>query len=372
MKINILQGAFLPVPPIKGGAIESVWFLLGQEFAKHGHEVTHISCLHEGLKNTETIAGVNHLRIRGSRAVKNPGFLKVLELPYVLRARKVMPPADILVTHAFWAPLVLPREAFGKQYVHVGRYPKGQLMLYKKASRLQVPSNAIKDICREQAPSLASKIKTLPYPLPWPIPAKVGFEEKEKTVLYAGRIHPEKGVLSLCEAWNRLPKKIAAGWNLRLVGPWREGEGGGGNSFKEKLVQTIKQGSNQIELSEPIFDRSKLKEVMMRASYFVYPSMAKRGETFGLSVLEAMSCGCVPVVSSLGCFKDFINHEVEGFIFKKTAGDKMCGLANTLTHVLQLNESEFTEFSRAAWARSQDYSLEKVALGYLNDFNEIL
>jgi hypothetical protein len=52
VKINILQGAFLPVPPIKGGAIEAVWFLLGQEFAKHGHEVTHISCTHKGLKNT--------------------------------------------------------------------------------------------------------------------------------------------------------------------------------------------------------------------------------------------------------------------------------------------------------------------------------
>jgi glycosyltransferase involved in cell wall biosynthesis len=372
VKINILQGAFLPVPPIKGGAIEAVWFLLGQEFAKHGHEVTHISCIHKDLKKTETIAGVNHLRIRGSKAVKNPWLLKALELPYVLRARKVMSRADILVTHAFWAPLILPRKAFGKQYVHVGRYPKGQLRFYKKASRLQVPSTAIKDICLEQAPSLSSKIKTLPYPLTWPIPPKEGFEEKDKTVLYAGRIHPEKGVLSLCETWNRLPKEIAAGWNLRLVGPWREGEGGGGNSFKEKLVQTIKQGSNQIALCEPIFDRSKLKEVMMRASYFVYPSMAKRGETFGLSVLEAMSCGCVPVVSSLGCFQDFINHEVEGFIFKKTAGKTMSGLGNTLTHALQLNQSEFTEFSRAAWARSEDFSLEKVALGYLNDFNEIL
>jgi hypothetical protein len=50
----------------------------------------------------------------------------------------------------------------------------------------------------------------------------------------------------------------------------------------------------------------------------------------------------------------------------------MTGLENTLSHAIQLNQSEFTEFSRAAWARSKDYSLEKVALGYLNDFNEIL
>ena len=103
--------------------------------------------------------------------------------------------ADILVTHAFWAPLILPRKTFGKQYVHVGRYPKRQLRFYKKASRLQVPSNAIKDICLEQAPSLSSKIKTLPYPLTWPIPPKEVFEEKDKTVLYAGRIHGERSFI---------------------------------------------------------------------------------------------------------------------------------------------------------------------------------
>ena len=37
MKINILQGAFLPVPPIRGGALESAWQLLAEEFVKFGH-----------------------------------------------------------------------------------------------------------------------------------------------------------------------------------------------------------------------------------------------------------------------------------------------------------------------------------------------
>ena len=43
MKITIVLGAFFPVPPIMGGAVEKVWFALGQEFARRGHEVVQIS-----------------------------------------------------------------------------------------------------------------------------------------------------------------------------------------------------------------------------------------------------------------------------------------------------------------------------------------
>ena len=39
MKITIVLGAFFPVPPIKGGAVEKIWFALGQEFARRGHDV---------------------------------------------------------------------------------------------------------------------------------------------------------------------------------------------------------------------------------------------------------------------------------------------------------------------------------------------
>ena len=46
MKITILQGAFLPVPAIQGGAIEKAWEALGQAFAVAGHNVTHISKRH--------------------------------------------------------------------------------------------------------------------------------------------------------------------------------------------------------------------------------------------------------------------------------------------------------------------------------------
>ena len=57
MKITILQGAFLPVPPLRGGAIEKAWQGLGEAFVETGHEVTHISRLWGDLPAREKIRG---------------------------------------------------------------------------------------------------------------------------------------------------------------------------------------------------------------------------------------------------------------------------------------------------------------------------
>ncbi len=54
MKITIVQGAFLPVPLLLGGAVEKIWLALGQEFARRGHEVTHVSRAYPGLPARET------------------------------------------------------------------------------------------------------------------------------------------------------------------------------------------------------------------------------------------------------------------------------------------------------------------------------
>lgn len=60
MKITIVQGAFIPVPPILGGAVEKIYFKLGQEFVNLGHEVIHISRSHPSFDDKEDIRSITY------------------------------------------------------------------------------------------------------------------------------------------------------------------------------------------------------------------------------------------------------------------------------------------------------------------------
>ena len=234
MKITILQGAFLPVPPLRGGAIEKAWFSLGKAFAREGHEVAHVSRSCDGLPSSDTVEGVRHVRVPGFEATGSSLLLKWRDFRYVLRARRALPQADVLVTNAFWAPLLVRDSSRGALYVHVGRYPKGQMKLYGLAKRLQAPSEAITAAIRSQVPLKTDIVKTIPYPLPWdvevPVPAN---ESREKAILYLGRIHPEKGLRELVTAFASLPEELRSQWRLDVRGPWKTSEGGGGEAFLE-------------------------------------------------------------------------------------------------------------------------------------------
>src|SRR5205085_11340423 len=86
VKIMIVMGAFLPVPPIMGGAVEKAWFALAQEFARRGHELMQISRATPGLPAEEVIAGVKHVRVSGYDTPGSLVWLKVLDLMYSRRA----------------------------------------------------------------------------------------------------------------------------------------------------------------------------------------------------------------------------------------------------------------------------------------------
>src|SRR5438067_12002557 len=168
MKITIVLGAFFPVPPTLGGAVEKAWFEVAQEFAARGHNVTLVSRAMPSLARDESIHCVRHIRVRGFDSPRSLLCLKALDLFYSLRVRRVLPAADILVTNTFWLPLLTRDSVRGRVYVHVGRYPKGQMRFYGSAARLQAPSRAIAAAIAREVPSLTSKTIAIPYPRPQP------------------------------------------------------------------------------------------------------------------------------------------------------------------------------------------------------------
>ena len=173
-------------------------------------------------------------------------------------ARQSLPPADILVTHAFWAPLLLPKREVWGSYVHVGRYPKGQMETIPAGPARVAdakPSGCEGSLCGTIGWRLARPDR-FPYPLPFHVKDEpTPFNERPKRVLYAGRIHPEKGLLELVRAWAKLPESIQMEWTLRLIGPWREEQGGGGLAYKEEVR---KSGGENVEIFEPVFEEEDL------------------------------------------------------------------------------------------------------------------
>ena len=119
----------------------------------------------------------------------------------------------------------------GKLYVHVARFPKGQMRLYKHAARLQTVSRAVAESIVAQTPSVSERVCVIPYPV-----RLLRCEAKKRDpgaggkigLLYVGRIHPEKGIELLLRALPLLPESLAKEISVTIVGPAETGQGGGG------------------------------------------------------------------------------------------------------------------------------------------------
>ena len=317
MKICILQGAFLPVPPTMGGAVEKMWYLLGQKFAARGHDVRHVSKKWGIFPAHEWIQGVEHVRVVGHDTPASLVHLKILDGIYTMRAISAIPKdTDVVVTNTFWAPLILPVFRKAKVYVDVARMPKGQMRFYGTAARLRATSTPVAAAIRAELPERRHfQVSMIPNPLPYEAAESMDLNSKSRNILYCGRIHPEKGLELLTKAAHALPD----GWTLSIVGPWKISGGGGGEAYL-KTLKTMFDAS-KVRFIEPIYDIEKLNLLYREAAIFVYPSIAEQGETFGLAPLEAMAWGAVPVVSDLACFKDFIVDGGNGLIFNHRVQD---------------------------------------------------
>lgn len=370
LRINIAQGAFLPVPPRLGGAVEKAWYALGRELASLGHRVTHLGRSFDGLPDDEHDGGVHYLRVPGFATPSRLWQLKLYDLVYSLRLRRVLPDADVLVTNTFWLPIVERRARKGRPYVHVARYPKGQLKYYPQRAILQTVSSPIREAILAEVPTAADRTTLVPYPVA-PVYCIPLNPTPERRVLFTGRVHPEKGIHLLIDAFVRARAHGLTSWKLRIVGPWETAQGGGGPAYREKLLTLAGAGENQIEFVGPIFDESRLVDEYRQASFFVYPSLAEKGETFGLAVLEAMAAGCVPVVSDLACFKDFVTEGETGLFFNHRAADAAELLARRLGE-LASNPQRLHTLRGATWKQSRQYTLASVADQFATDFRRFV
>ncbi len=363
MKITIVTGFFLPVPPVRGGSTEKIWFRLAREFVAAGHEVTFVSRQWPGLADNETRDGITHIRVSGAEHARSLAKNLWHDFWWGTRVAKALPPADVAICNTVTLPAWLGhrRPEAGRVVGVVARMPKGHGHAYGGVDLLLSLSDAVSDRLRHENPRLAGRIAPFPYPIDWQLHADAATgrqpaPDEPLTIGYVGRIHPEKGLGLLLGAATLLAARTdLPAWRLELVGPWTIPEGGGGEDYRAGLEAEHRPAlGGRLVFAGPEFDPAKLAQRYAAMDIFCYPSVAEQGETFGVAVAEAMAAGAAPVVSRLACFRQLVLPGQTGFTFDHTAGTPEQRLADALAQLLA-DDALRRDIARRAQAHAQTF-----------------
>jgi glycosyltransferase involved in cell wall biosynthesis len=373
MRITIVLGPFLPVPAVRGGAVEKVHLLLAGAYRAAGHDVTIVSRQYGDFPPDETLDGIRHLRIPSFDATRSLAVNLLLTLRYAARVGRHLPAADVTVTNVFALPLFLPRRRAGRIYVQVGRFPKHQMFLYSGADRLQAVSTAVAEAIGRQAPWLRRKVRVIGYAIADAYFDARGARGAEKTILFVGRLAREKGVDILLKSFAELARTENAldGWKLRIVGPHEASQGGGGQSNLDELRALARPLGSRCEFVGPVFDPDALIREYRGGAIFVYPSLAAKGEALPVAPLEAMAAGCATVVSNLRCFDDYIEHGVTGLKFDHAGREPERALAAQLVRLVR-EPALLERIADAGHRAAGKFRPDAIARQMLDDFAELL
>jgi glycosyltransferase involved in cell wall biosynthesis len=121
-------------------------------------------------------------------------------------------------------------------------------------------------------------------------------QKEKKDYIYVGRLEESKGIYELLNVWNQLDERFG----LTIIG---------GGDIEDELRAKYDQ-KNIIFKGK--YSREETLENISKSKYLIQPSILY--ETFGLTIIEAMSFG-VPVIGyDIGTRGDFIQDGVNGFL----------------------------------------------------------
>ena len=225
----------------------------------------------------------------------------------------------IWTTHGMLRPWALSHKPWKKRL--------GWYLFQRKQLRA---AEVLHATCEEEADELklllpSSKIEVVPIGVE--LPACSGSTlEKEKILLFMGRLHPVKGLLNLVEAMHLLRPQ---GWHCVLAGPDEDG-------FRSVLEAKIHEyGIDSWFTFTGAVSGAVKADLFKRAAVFVLPSYT---ENFGVVVPEALSYNC-PVLTTVAAPWSVLSEA--GCGWQVEVGVQP--LANQLKHVLGFSLPDLLE-----------------------------
>jgi N-acetyl-alpha-D-glucosaminyl L-malate synthase BshA len=175
-------------------------------------------------------------------------------------------------------------------------------------------------------------------------------EPNEKILIHVSNFRPVKRVPDVIKIFALVREKIAS--RLILVGDGPE------RSECERLCREL----GIMEYVKFMGKQDSLPEILSMADLFFMPSQS---ESFGLSALEAMSCGVPVISSSVGGLPELNLHGETGYIAEFGDVERMARYAIELFS----EDKKYKLFQKHARERAEFFNEDKI-IGYYEDFYE--
>jgi len=296
---NKLKIAFIGARGVGGtySGIETYYEEVGSRLAARGHEVT-AYCRTYFTPETDSYRGIRVRRLPSLRSK----HLETLSHSVLSTVDALFRSYDIVQFHALGsAPLsILPRIFGQKTVVSVrgldwqrakwGRLARWVLRAGEWASvRLPSGTTVVSATLRDHYGEVHGRETTVirnaivaAKPRPVERIAAYGLE-KGQFLLYVGRISPEKGIHTLLEALQPLPR------TKRLVIA-------GGSSYSDSYIQAVKEKAWDEVVFLGKVDHETIEELLSNCYAFVLPSTI---EGLSIALLEALSFGACILTTSI-------------------------------------------------------------------------
>jgi glycosyltransferase involved in cell wall biosynthesis len=335
MRIGLIAGPWIPVPPLTYGGTERVVDSLARGFTAAGHEVL-LAAPSDSTCPVPLVAGMQ------PSAADDMG-LTISEFSHVIRAHEAMRDVDIIHDHTLAGPLYLHRQ----EDIPLATTIHGPLNAQAtEIYRAIAQSAAIIAISRDQA-SHAPQVpvtRVIHHGMDLSlVPVGSG---GGGYLCFVGRSCPDKGLL---EAINVARQ---AGMPLRIAVKMREPDEI--RYFRDVIEPML--GPNEDFVGE-VDDAAKY-QLMGEAVAFLNP--IQWSEPFGLVMIEALATGTPVVGTRIGSAAEIIDHGRTGYL---GTTDELPGFVESVAGL-----------SRAACrnAAEQRFSAERMVAQHLRLFAELI
>jgi len=198
--------------------------------------------------------------------------------------------------------------------------------------------------------------------------AKFKALKKENQIIYVGRfsqLTQSKRQDILIEAFKRFHDNGHIDWKLILAGGVEVGAG----DFLTKLKEAAKTYPIKI-IESPSFKDLKS---LVGSSIFFWSAAGfgvdehrnpKQVEHFGISLVEAMAAGCIPLVYTAGGHKEIVKNNYSGFLWQKE------GELTQLTEKLLADNKKMRDLARQVRQESDKFSYARFEKGVLVQVTE--